>query len=169
MSLLFVACGGACGGATANESVSVVLPPASDAPPAVALASAGGPITKLDACAAAAKDGVAREGQTEVWITRELIGDGFTNGGAIGSARIVPVVGPDGGLGALRLEAVKTGGFLDRIGFVDGDEIETVNGTSITDAVMALQAYTGFANSKLITVGMTRGAAHVELVIHVCD
>lgn len=157
-----------CGGAAAHPTDVVVLPPPKDPPPTVTLADAGGPV-EVDHCNAASVDGVTRVSATEIWVTRAFLEDAFATGNVGSSARIVPVTSADGGIAGLRMYGIRAGGTIERLGFLDGDELHTINGLSLTGVDSALAAYNSIRDAKIIVVGLTRRGVAVEHVIHICD
>lgn len=150
---------------------SVVLPPSGDGPPTVTVAEAGAARVVADPCREAKSTPVRVTvgDHEEVWLTRAWMEAAFSTGDVMSSAQIMPVVGGDGGLSALRITGVKAGGTLEELGFREGDEIQSVNGRSILDVQAALDAYTNVRNAARIEVGMLRHGAATMQVLHICE
>ncbi len=135
------------------------------------LAEAGAARVVADPCRDAATKPVrvAVGDHEEVWLTRAWMESAFSTGDVMSSAQIMPVVGGDGGLAALRISSLKPGGTLETLGFREGDEIQSVNGRSILDVQAALDAYSNVRNAQRIEVGLQRHGIVTAQVLHVCE
>jgi type II secretory pathway component PulC len=148
-----------------------VLEPPVDAPPRVAVIEAGAAPVVTDPCRDVADKPlrVTARDTEEVWVTRRWLEDAFAHGDVMSSAQIQPSLAADGGLLGLRLVSIKPAGTLEQLGFVEGEEVQTVNGHSILDAQAALEVYTSVRSAPRIEIGVLRHNASFLHVLHVCE
>jgi general secretion pathway protein C len=83
---------------------------------------------------------------------------------AVKSARIAEAQKGGKPVGA---KLTKAGALLTKLGFVDGDVIESVNGIALTSAEKGLEVYTSLRDAKRLEVKIERGGKPVTLVVKV--
>jgi S1-C subfamily serine protease len=81
-------------------------------------------------------------------------------------ARVVPAIRngqPDG----FKLYAIRPSSFWAKLGFNNGDTIQSVNGFELTSADKALEVYTKLRDAKSLSIELTRRGKPVELNIEI--
>ncbi len=141
-----------CGSAPAAPPKTVdTTPQRADTPDVDAVLAAG--IKKLD--------------DTHVQISAKVIDTILENPMAIGKgARMVPSVKngkPDG----FKLYAIRPSSFYARIGLMNGDTVQTINGFELTSADKALEIYSKIREATTFELGLERRGKPVNLVITV--
>jgi general secretion pathway protein C len=85
---------------------------------------------------------------------------------AASSARIVPSI-KDGKANGFKVYAIRPNSVLARLGFMNGDTVEKVNGLSLSSPDRALEAYSKLKTASVLTVDVVRQGKPVTLVIKV--
>jgi general secretion pathway protein C len=83
------------------------------------------------------------------------------------SARIVPVQ-RDGHVTGVKLFGIKKGDMMSTLGFLNGDELEDVNGFDITAPDKALEAYARLRTADVIEAGILRNGVYMRLYYVIC-
>jgi hypothetical protein len=122
------------------------------------------PSSDVDAVLAA---GIKKLDATHVQISAKVIDAILANPMEIGKgARMVPSVKngkPDG----FKLYAIRPSSFYARIGLMNGDTVQTINGFELTSADKALEIYSKIREATTFELGLERRGKPVNLVITV--
>jgi len=91
-----------------------------------------------------------------VQISKQVIDAVLANPMAIAKgARVVPAV-KDGKPDGFKLYAIRPSSFYARLGFSNGDTLQTVNGLLLDSAEKALEVYSKLRDAKSVEVGIVR-------------
>jgi general secretion pathway protein C len=121
-----------------------VEPPSTDPPPAEGSLEAD-----LD-------KGIKRSSETEYQIDRGLLDKLLTDTSALArSARIVPSV-KDNKPNGFKLYAIRPGSVYAKIGLMNGDTIQAINGYDMSTPAMALEVYTKLRTAPNLSVSILR-------------
>lgn len=83
-------------------------------------------------------------------------------------ARWIPAV-VDGGVVGMRVFGARADLAIAKLGLLNGDTVQTLNGLPITGPENALEAYTHKTDVHNAVLGLERRGAHVDLHYHVLD
>jgi hypothetical protein len=123
--------------------------------------------TPADDFAAAVDAGVRAIDDTHVQITVDLLDRIMSNPMDAGkAARLVPAL-KDGKPSGWKLYAIRPRSIFARLNFANGDTIAAINGTVVTNAENALDAYTKLRDAKRIVVDIERRGKPMQLTIDV--
>ena len=110
---------------------------------------------------------IARQDDTHYTITRKGIDAALGNLSSLGrSIRIVPDV-KNGKPNGFRVFAIKPGSLLARVGFHNGDLIQTVNGRDISTPEKALETYAKLRSTGLVHAALLREGKPVAIDIKI--
>ncbi len=110
--------------------------------------------------------GIKKIDATHVTITRALVDKILANPLAANGARVVPSVKngkPDG----FKLYAIRPSSIYARLGFANGDTLESVNGFDLTSADKALEVYTKVRDATSLEIGVVRSQKPFSLMISI--
>jgi type II secretory pathway component PulC len=111
--------------------------------------------------------GIKKIDDTHVTITRGLVDKLLENPMAFATgARVVPAI-KNGKPGGFKLYAIRPSSAFARIGFANGDTLESINGFELTSADKALEVYTKIRDATSIELSITRAGKPVTLRISI--
>ena len=87
---------------------------------------------------------------------------------ALREARIVPVQ-KNGQVTGLRMFGIRPDSRLARLGFQNGDQLESLNGIALTDPETALEAYAASRDASTLRVRVLRRGQALELVYDIVE
>lgn len=71
-------------------------------------------------------------------------------------ARAVPVMDPSGHIAGFRIDSIQPGSLFEKLGLLEGDEIESVNGIKVDSPATALRLLEELRGSSMLTLGLKR-------------
>jgi hypothetical protein len=101
-------------------------------------------------------------------ITRRGLDLLLEHQGTILRARVVPDI-VNGQTAGIRIYGVSPGSVLARLGFENGDRLETIGGHTLTDPTKALEAYAAMRHATTIPLGIHRRGHSRTLIIRIVD
>ena len=84
-------------------------------------------------------------------------------------ARVLPEVGPGGGIDGFRFSSVQKGSIFDQLGFQVGDKIKSVNGEPVSSPAQAMEMYQALQSSRSVAIGIERGGQTQEFNYNISD
>jgi hypothetical protein len=126
--------------------------------------SDGGAATPAPAAADPFDGRIKKIDDTTFEVERGLVRDLVSGSLKTGGARILPVT-KDGKLDGLRLVGVRPDSPAGRLGLVNRDLLQTINGTKIESANTLLDLYAGLETLSTVELGGTRGGKPLTLVL----
>jgi general secretion pathway protein C len=103
---------------------------------------------------------VRRVDATHVEISRAAVDEVLADPDQLAAlARATPVTG------GFRLDAIRAGSLLDRLGLRDGDIIRGVEGMDVSTPAAALEVYQQLRSANRLTIDLARGGSAMQISI----
>lgn len=113
------------------------------------------------------EDTIERKSDHHYVVHRVLVDDVLANPGPfIRGARIVPHM-ENGKATGFKLYAIRPTSIFGRLGFLNGDTINAINGTALTSPGKALEIYQALRTATRVELDITRRGKPVTLVIEI--
>jgi len=112
--------------------------------------------------------GVHRSGYGVTYLTRSAVDHALEDQATLHhSTRVVPEL-VDGHVAGIKVFGVRPGTWLQRLGFVNGDRVDSIDGYDLMTPDHALEAYAKLRSHDDYHVAITRFGAKMTLVFRVC-
>jgi len=98
-------------------------------------------------------------------VDRSLVRDLVSGQAKAGSARVIPIPGPDGQLAGLRMTGVREGSLAGALGMKNSDTLTEINGTKITSANVLLDVLAKMDTLNVVEVDGTRGGKPLGITL----
>lgn len=132
-------------------------------------AQPNGSRTARSALSSVITDGIRRVSASEVMITNAALDEVLANQATVfSSARLIPHE-ENGRIVAIKLYGVRRNSLLGRLGFRNGDGLQTINGYDVTNVDAALEAYARLRSAPELRVELQRRGQAVTQTIRVVD
>jgi len=136
-------------------------------PPAVAVAAPPPTDGNKDEMQAAIDSGVKKINDTTFEVDKSLVDKILANPMSVSKgARIVPAM-KNGKPEGFKLYAIKSDSLYGKLGLVNGDTLNSINGFELTSADKALEAYTKLREATTLQVDVTRHGAPTKLTYNI--
>jgi membrane-associated protease RseP (regulator of RpoE activity) len=98
-------------------------------------------------------------------VERSLVRELVSGQVKAGSARVIPIPGPNGQLAGLRMTGVRTGSLAGALGLKNADTLTEINGTKITNANVLLDVLAKLDTLDVVEVDGTRGGKPLGITL----
>lgn len=98
-------------------------------------------------------------------VDRSLVRELVSGQVKAGSARVIPIPGPNGQLAGLRMTGVRTGSLAGSLGLKNADTLTEINGTKITNANVLLDVLAKLDTLNVVEVDGTRGGKPLGITL----
>jgi S1-C subfamily serine protease len=98
-------------------------------------------------------------------VERSLVRELVSGQVKAGSARVIPIPGPNGQLAGLRMTGVRAGSLAGSLGLKNADTLTEINGTKITNANVLLDVLAKLDTLDVVEVDGTRGGKPLGITL----